>query len=109
MSIKYSEVGFRAFYHNFIAVPIKDDLKAVVQDFHGADKANYILTYGYIDHIAGLTLEVLATASRHDESLFLELETQKYHQRLELDLLWTMNVFILMMKTGKCMNDMQTR
>ena len=27
ISIKYSEVGFRAFYNNFIAVPIKDNLK----------------------------------------------------------------------------------
>lgn len=68
MGMKYSEVGFRAFYHNFVAVPIKDNLKAVVKDFPGADKANYILTYGYIDHTAGLTLEVLATAFRHDKS-----------------------------------------
>ena len=68
MGMKYSEVGFRAFYHNFVAVPIKDSLKAVVEDFPGADKANYILTYGYIDHTAGLTLEVLATAFKHDES-----------------------------------------
>ena len=68
MGMKFSEVGFRAFYHNFVTVPIKDNLKAVVKDFPGADKANYILTYGYIDHTAGLTLEVLATAFKHDES-----------------------------------------
>lgn len=68
MGMKYSEVGFRAFYHNFVAVPIKDNLKEVVEDFPGADKANYILTYGYIDHTEGLTLEVLATSVKHDES-----------------------------------------
>lgn len=33
MGMKYSEVGFRAFYHNFVAVPIKDNLKEVVEDF----------------------------------------------------------------------------
>lgn len=50
--MKCSEVGFRAFYHNFIDVPMKDNLKAVVQDFPGSDKANCVLTYGYIDHTA---------------------------------------------------------
>ena len=72
MSIKYSEVGFRAFYHIFIAVPMKDSLKAGLQDFPGADKANYILTYGYIDHTAGLTLEVLASAFRDERSYITE-------------------------------------
>ncbi|WP_296256819.1 SseB family protein [uncultured Ezakiella sp.] len=65
--MKYSEVGFRAFYNNFIAVPLKDNLKDLVGDFPGADKANYILTYGYIDHTTGLTLEVLAAAFKGDE------------------------------------------
>lgn len=73
MGMKYSEVGFRAFYHNFVAVPIKDNLKAVVKDFPGADKANYILTYGYIDHTAGLTLEVLAAAFKGDEGFLFDL------------------------------------
>lgn len=66
MSMKCSEVGFRAFYHNFIAVTMKDNLKAVVQDFPGADKVNCVLTYGYIDHTAGLTLELLAAAFKND-------------------------------------------
>ena len=65
--MKYSEVGFRAFYNKFIAVPMKDNLKSAVQDFPGASKANYILTYGYIDHTAGSTLEVLATAHKDDK------------------------------------------
>lgn len=82
--MKYSEVGFRAFYHNFIVVPIKDDLKAVVQDFHGADKANYILTYGYIDHTAGLTLEVLATASRHDESFIFGVGNTEISSKIRI-------------------------
>lgn len=67
MSMKYSEVGFRAFYNNFIAVPLKDNLKDLIKDFQGADKANYLLTYGYIDHTTGLTLEVLAAAFKGNE------------------------------------------
>lgn len=44
MNMKCSEVGFRAFYHNYIAVPMKENLRAVLQDFPGADNANCILT-----------------------------------------------------------------
>lgn len=82
--MKYSEVGFRAFYHNFVAVPIKDNLKAVVKDFPGADKANYILTYGYIDHTAGLTLEVLATAFRHDESFIFGVGNTEISSKIKI-------------------------
>ena len=39
---------------------MKDKLKTVLKDFPGADKTNCILMYGYIDHTAGLTLEILA-------------------------------------------------
>ena len=67
--MKYSEVGFRAFYHNFIVVPMKDSLKGVLKDFPGADKANCILTYGYIDRMAGFTLEVLAAAFMDNEEM----------------------------------------
>ena len=84
MGMKYSEVGFRAFYHNFVAVPIKDNLKEVVEDFPGADKANYILTYGYIDHTEGLTLEVLATAFKHDESFIFEVGNTEISSKIRI-------------------------
>lgn len=60
----YKEKGFRPFYHHFVAIPIKDNLKASLQDFPGASIANYILAYGYIDQECGLTLEVLASAQK---------------------------------------------
>lgn len=84
MSIKYSEVGFRAFYHKFIAVPIKDSLKAGLQDFPGADKANYILTYGYIDHTAGLTLEILAAAFRDDKGFSFEVGNKETSSKIRI-------------------------
>ncbi len=65
--MKYSEVGFRAFYHNYVAVPLTENLKTVVRDFPGSAKANCVLTYGYIDHTAGMTLEVLAAAIKSDK------------------------------------------
>lgn len=67
--MKFSEVGFRAFYHNFIVVPMKDSLKGILKDFPGVDSANCILTYGYIDRMAGLTLEVLAAAFMDNEEM----------------------------------------
>ena len=65
--MKYKETGFRAFYHHFIAVPMKKNLMAVLKDFPGAQDANCILTYGYIDREAGLTLEILAAGKETDK------------------------------------------
>lgn len=70
--MKFNEVGFRAFYNNFIAVPMKYNLKIGLEDFPGVDKANYILTYGYIDRTAGLTLEVLAAAFKSNKGFAFE-------------------------------------
>ena len=84
MSMRYSEVGFRAFYHNFIAVPLKDNLKDLIEDFPGADKANYILTYGYIDHTAGLTLEVLAAAFKSDEGFLFDLGNKEISSKISI-------------------------
>lgn len=58
--MNYKNAGFRAFYHHFTAIPLKEMLKISVKDFSGADKANCILTYGYIDQQCGLTMEILA-------------------------------------------------
>lgn len=70
--MKYSEVGFRAFYRSYVAVPLKENLKAVVENFPGADRADYILTYGYIDHTAGMTLEVLAVGKKVEKGFTFE-------------------------------------
>ena len=65
--MKYSETGFRAIYKNFCAFPLTDAFKQSMQDYPGIDKANCILVYGYIDHEAGLTLEVIAAGIEKDE------------------------------------------
>lgn len=58
--MKYKDTGFRAFYRHFTVAPLKENLKTVLKNFPGAEDADCILTYGYIDPEAGLTLEVLA-------------------------------------------------
>ena len=75
--LKYNQVAFRTYYHNYIAVPMKANLKIVLKDFLGADKENCILTYGYIDHTAGLTLEILAAGYRSDDVWGQKTEGEK--------------------------------
>ena len=60
--MKYSETGFRVFDRHFVAVPFTDRLKRAFRELPDAETAAYLLTYGYIDHRAGMTLEVLAAA-----------------------------------------------
>lgn len=66
--MQYKDTGFRALYHNFAAFMLKDTLKQCLTGYPNADKANCILTYGYIDHEAGLTMEVLAAGIKDGDS-----------------------------------------
>lgn len=62
----YKDAGFRALYKNFVAFSLNDKLKPCIENFPAADKANCILTYGYIDRQAGLTMEILAAGIEND-------------------------------------------
>ena len=70
--MNYKDAGFRAFYHNFCVIPITENTQHSLEGFPGADDANGILTYGYIDREAGLTLEVIAAAHVEGESARFE-------------------------------------
>lgn len=63
---------------------MKDNLKIVVIDFPGADKANYILTYGYIKHTAGLILEVLAVAFKNDDGFLFEVGNNEISSNIRI-------------------------
>lgn len=60
--MKVKDAGFRAFYKHFCIVPILEDTKGALAGYQGGNVANGILTYGYYDEEAGLTLEVIAAA-----------------------------------------------
>ena len=60
--MNYKETGFRAVYHNFVIVMNNDNVRKVINGMPGAEDANAVLTYGYYDREAGLTLEILALA-----------------------------------------------
>lgn len=73
----YRDTGFRALYKNFIAFSLKDSLRQCIENYPNADKANCILTYGYIDHDAGLTMEILAAGMKDGDSFtFFDTSTE---------------------------------
>ncbi len=65
--MKYSEVGFRGFYHHFVGVPISERIKSLLEGFPGAEEANNLIGYGYYDQSAGITIEVLGAAQIGDD------------------------------------------
>ena len=62
--MNYSEIGFRGVYHQLNALLVTENIRTALADFPDADKANCVLTYGYIDHEAGVSLEILAGGKR---------------------------------------------
>ena len=64
--MKYTEVGFRAVYHNFCVFPLTDAMQNAVKGFPGDRIAEAALAYGYYDRDAGITLEILACAIHGD-------------------------------------------
>ncbi len=65
--MKYTETGFRALYKKISVFDITDTIRESIEGFPGADLADCVLTYGYIDREAGLTLEVLAAGLKVNE------------------------------------------
>lgn len=72
----YKKTGFRVLYHQFCAFPADEKTKRLIADFPGAEKADCVLVYGYIDHEAGLTLEILA-AGIHNKDGFRFFDTNE--------------------------------
>lgn len=65
--MNYKETGFRALYKHFVAFMLKDNLRQCIENYPDADKANCILTCGYIDREAGLTMEVLCAGYKNGD------------------------------------------
>lgn len=65
--MKYKDVGFRKFYNKFAAVPVKDSFRKIMNGFPGINSANYVLTYGYIDHNTGFVFEIVAALVKSEE------------------------------------------
>ena len=74
--MKYKDVDFRVICNNFCIFSLSDNLRKKLKKaettglIKNIDKAKSILTYGYIDHSAGLTLELLATCMTDKNGTF---------------------------------------
>ena len=73
LSVMYEQVGFRGVYHKFLLFYLGEgEMRKLLADFPGIDEADSYLGYGYIDHEAGVTVEVLALAKTGDKIEFFE-------------------------------------
>lgn len=77
--MNYKETGFRALYKHFVAFMLKDNLRQCIENYPDADKANCILTCGYIDREAGLTMEVLCAGYKNGDD-FSFFDQNKEHR-----------------------------
>ena len=63
----FKDIGFRGMYHRFWAMDIKDTVRKTCSEFPDFEKADCVLLYGYIDHNAGITMEVIACGHKDND------------------------------------------
>src|SRR5699024_10254465 len=98
--MKYKETGFRAFYRKFAVFMFTDTLREVTKKFPGAEQGNCILTYGYIDRSAGLTLEILAVGVAEKDNVTFFDGTDTYRSFLRIGAVMEQEFFALRDEDG---------
>lgn len=68
--MKYREEGFRPLYKNFCVFPMNKVIKNALKDEKGIDEADGVMVYGYIDHLAGNTVEFIALTRHIDDEKY---------------------------------------
>ncbi|MBQ9911245.1 MAG: SseB family protein [Lachnospiraceae bacterium] len=63
----YRKDGFRPFYKAFAVFMLKDRFRKQLQDFPGIERADCMLTFGFIDHDQGFTMDVLALGESSED------------------------------------------
>ncbi len=99
--MKYNDVGFRAVYHHFAVFPVTNTTRNAIKGFPGEETAEGILTYGYYDREAGLTLEVLACAGKHQELWRFAESNQQIHSFIRIDAVANDDFGLIMDEDGK--------
>ena len=107
--MKYKETGFRAFYKKFTVFMFTDTLREVTKNFPGAEQGNCILTYGYIDRSAGLTLEILAVGVAEKDNVAFFDGTDTYRSFLRIGAVMEQEFLLLGMKTALFMRNTQPK
>lgn len=99
--MKYKETGFRAIYHNFCLVELNDNIKKIMTDLPGAEDANGVLTYGYYDREAGLTLELLAAAKINEQDFQYAAGNPEASLKLRIEALGDTEFYVVSDEDGK--------
>lgn len=84
--MKYKDYGFRPLYKNFCVFPINDVIKKALEGEKGIDEADGVMVYGYVDHVAGNSIELVALTKREegDKYSFIKLpDDARFFARVE--------------------------
>ena len=84
--MKYSDHGFRPLYKNFCVFPLNSVIRKALEDQPGIDEAEGVMVYGYVDHKAGNTVELIALTRKMDDvrQSFIKLtDSARYFIRME--------------------------
>lgn len=65
--MKYSEFSFRDLDQQFSVVQLNHDLRRLAMDLPYIDQSDCLLIYGYIDHTAGMSFEVITSGKREGD------------------------------------------
>jgi hypothetical protein len=63
------EAGWRAIYQKYAVLPLNRELSEAIREFPGAENADHVVVYGFVDHQEGLCLELLAAARMVEDGL----------------------------------------
>ncbi len=83
-TMSYNETGFRPIYHRYTAFMLTDTLKSYITDFPDAEKANCVLTYGYVDDDDELMLEILAAGEKTESGFYFFEGNDAVHSSIQI-------------------------
>ena len=60
----FAEANFRDLYHRFVVFPFTERERSMLKGFPGAEQADCVLAYGYLDSMCGFSFEALELGQR---------------------------------------------
>lgn len=83
-----SDLSFRDIQHRYFLLPLQPadtTLREISKNFPGAAKANLLLVYGYIDHQAGITFELLCNGIYKKQQVSLFAGSDEFAAKIRYD------------------------
>ena len=98
--MKYKDTGFRAIYNNFVVVRLNEQFEKLIKDMAFHEGANGLMTYGYYDREAGLTLEVLGAAIIDNEGFMCSAPDMTMSLKIRVENLGDTEFYVVNDKEG---------